>query len=215
MTETATGEGFTPQAALRTIEEASRYEEALRQRTEGLTNVIWGFVIPCIFLSYAMAGATFGDGAWPFWAQQLWLPWVAAGVVASVALWQTAALSAPRLSTEGSWKGGLAVVAFYLVGWYVAYAVAPDFDPSVVFTLLAGTAWTLFGVLNVWRCSRVGRLFDLGIGVAIFASGLAAAFLLPESTEPAYMRYVYGTVAGVAATSAFPIVGGLLQTFRG
>lgn len=65
MSETAPGKGFSLQSALQALEQATRYEEPLRHRTEGVTWMLWGVVAVGIFLSYDLAAARFDVQAWP------------------------------------------------------------------------------------------------------------------------------------------------------
>ena len=101
MTET-----LTPQDAARTIAKARSWEAALEGRTAGLTWMIWGIVSPAIFVTYGFAAtlATLAGAQPGWWMGLLWMPWVAMGIVATVALWKTAGLAAPQLDDprEGS-----------------------------------------------------------------------------------------------------------------
>ena len=76
--------------AARILSRASAYEGALRQRTEGITLMVWGIVTSALFVTYGFASLL--DAAEAAYAL-LWLPWVALGTVTSAALWRSAALS--------------------------------------------------------------------------------------------------------------------------
>ncbi|MGQ0536925.1 MAG: hypothetical protein ACT4PT_12745 [Methanobacteriota archaeon] len=206
---------MTAETAMRTIAEASRYEGALRQRTEGLTTILWAIVSPAIFLSYALAGSAFGDGDWPLWAYFLWAPWVAMGAVATVALWKTAALSAPVIEKDGPRAATLAIGwGAFVVAIFGTLGTIDDANPPLVVLVLLGAAWTLFGLLNVHRCSARGRRIEIGIGVATLAAALGALFFVPTRTDPAYLEYVWGTAIAVVAAGGFPFAGGVYQVLR-
>lgn len=216
MPEPTNGEPLTPLGATRELARAARYEDALRQRTEGLTWMIWGFVTPGIFLSYALAGATYQED-FPLWAQFLFAPWVVAGVLATYVLWSSAQLVAPRLK-EGEPKARWAslgwILAIVLV-WIVAWYGVPRINEPTLFLLWLGTVWTVFGAINIYRCSVRGRYVSIFVGLGTLVSALLLAFLLPQNPEPAYMGYVWATAVAVVAGGLFPLLGGAYQALRG
>lgn len=208
MSETAE---FTPHAAAQALAEATRYEDALRQRTEGLTWMIWGIATPAIWLSYGFAGATL-PADWPLWAEMLWVPWVFAGVLTTVALWRSAALAAPRIAANGrkGWVVGLAWVVVTAVMWGAIVGLGPVVNESLIPLFVLGSAWTLFGAVNLNRCSSRGKRVSLAIGVAT----LAAAFALLPFAGTTHEDYVAATIGSVVASAVFPLAGGLWQTLR-
>lgn len=196
-------ETLTASDAARILAETSRYEDNLVQRTEGLTAIIWGLVTPAIWLTYGFAD-TLGGLVMP-WAALLWIPWVAAGALASTALWRSAALSQPGLDDGGHlsrwlrWLGLVAVIS-------VAFAFVRPTDAASPL-LVVGAVWFCMGAFNVWQMSRRGRwLWGICGGVLVVTG---AALML--ASAPA-------DVAGMTAilvTGLVPFAAGMWQTLQG
>lgn len=207
---------FSAEDAAQALVQAQGWEEALRQRTEGITVATWGLVSPGIFLSYALAGASFGDDV-PAWGSVLfallWAPWVAAGVAVTASLWRSACLAAPQLDREQ--PNGLVITLAWLGAYTIfggaAWFLGPRMNEPTYALLAVGAAWTVFGALNLYRCSPVGRRVGTGVGLCVFVSGLVLAFTLPA--EP-IAGYVYATVFASLTSSVFPLAGGLWQASR-
>ncbi|HLE96966.1 MAG TPA: hypothetical protein VI997_06295 [Candidatus Thermoplasmatota archaeon] len=213
MTETA---DFPARDAAKVLAEATTYEDALRQRTEGITTAIWGLVSPGIFLSYALMGAAMGDDTspWMFLFGFLWVPWVAAGVAVTSVMWRTARLAAPNLGREQpkAWVMAVSFLGAYAVFGGLAYVLVPHMNEPTYAFLATGAAWTFFGGINIFRCSARGRVVDTLVGAIIFLAGIAVAFTLPQEVVPGY---VYATVTACLVTGLVPLGGGLWQATRG
>ena len=203
--------GFSVRQAADVLTEATRYEEALRQRTEGLTWMIWGIVTPSIWLTYGLVGASLDT--MPAWTALLWMPWVYVGVVTTVVLWRSAALAAPRIVDGGQkgWVVGLAWFAVTSLMWWLLERGVPSLNAAVIPLFVISAAWTLFGVIDLNRTSATGRRVSIAIGAATLVAAGVVAFLAPGTSDAAYMT---ATVGSVIATSVFPLVGGFWQAMR-
>ena len=196
-------ETLTPGEAARILADTSRYEDNLVQRTEGLTAIIWGLVTPAIWTSYGFADAM-GGLTMP-WVALLWLPWVAAGALATTALWRSAALSHPGLSDHGNlqrWLRWLGMVVVLSVGFFVVRPMDPA-SPLII----VGLVWFAMGAFNVWDMSTRGRLLWGGCGVALLVTGLALIVL--------HAPMQAGGMVAVFVTGVVPFAAGLWQTLQG
>lgn len=215
MTEHATDEGFGLRNAMSEIEKAVKYEEPLRQRTEGLTWMIYGLASPAIFLTYH-AFYSLVPGPYPTWANWmalvLWVPWIAAASVTSGLLWRSAALTAPAIVEDE--PSGWVVTAAWLAAIAVAfggvfaltYLVSRSVAPSAYFLLWLGAAWAIMGATNVYKSSPTGRRVSTIIGLATALVGLAVA--LGTTDDDA------ATVVAMIASGVFPLLGGGWQATR-
>lgn len=193
---------LTPDEAARMLTQASRYEDALLRRTEGITWMIWGLATPGIFVTYAFASVLAGAG---WWMALLWIPWVAAGVLATAALWRSAALSSPRLraaQAPGAWVRGALWVAAVSALFHVLRPDGPEIP-----LLLVGAMWAGMGILDVWRSSATARIGALVAGLPLVVAGAAlAAFDAPIE--------VSGTL-GMVLPGVLPFAVGLWLALRG
>lgn len=194
-------ENLSPQQAARVLAEASRYEDGLQHRTEGLTFIIWGLATSAMFVSYGFASLL--DAPWPVFAL-LWAPWVLAGLAATFALWRSAALTVARPSEAPTGRDWLVSFGATIAMGAVYALVRPD-GPVVPLGLLGIFYLVLFG-LNPFGTSRTGRALGLACG-ALF--GLAAAALALTGAPIAVSGLVGIVLPGVAL-----IGGGLWQTLR-
>lgn len=215
---------MTASQAWATIDEAIRFEEGLRSRTEGLTWILWGLVNAAIFLSYeAVSTLYYGAGAplatsadpaqqrSPWWVGGLWVPWIAVGAAATYALWRSAALSSDAVRDRPP-RHALAVVAyvaFIFVGWAIAVVALPDRAESVYPMLGLGTAWIVLAVLDPYRATATGRRVAGVVGVLIISFGVVVALVIPAD-----WHNVSGLVAALI-TGTVPLVAGLWQSLRG
>lgn len=192
-------ETMTPTDAARVLAEASGYEDALVQRTEGLTVMVWGLVTPGIWLAYA------GFGTRPI-APFLWVPWVAAGAVTTFFLWRSAALSQPGalgrqpgLAFFARWLGFVIVLAASM------YIVRPNSAAGPL--VIVGLSWLAMAAFNLWGMSPRGRGVWLVCGSALVLSG--GALLLLRAGEDV------GLTVSVLVSGIVPLAAGAYQTTRG
>lgn len=163
-------ESLTPEEAARVLATAARYEDSLQRRTEGLTWMIWGLATPGIFVTYAFASVLAGPG---WWMGLLWVPWVVGGVLATSALWRSAALASPRLhaaQVPGAWLRGALWAAAVSAVFFVLRPDGPEIP-----LILVGALWAGMGILDVWRSSTAGRIAALTAGLPLVALGAAFA----------------------------------------
>lgn len=198
MSETA----MSPHEAVRALTEASRYEDALQRRTEGLTWMVWALATPAIFLSYAFA--SFIDP--PAWVQGvLWMPWVFGAILTTVALWRSVAIAFPRLHTEFEGWFWLRFLAFTAVMTGLFYVV--EGNGATMPLLIVGAMWIGMGVLDLWSNTPAGRVAAVAAGLPLVIAGVALWLL----DAP---RDVSGIVGLLVSGGAPLVVGGWLA-FRG
>lgn len=145
------GHPMTPKQALDALGDLPRYEETLTARTGGLTSMLWGLVGAGIFLTYATA-SDLVEAREAYWAfALLWMPWVAAGIAFTGALWNNHAVSLRR---DPDLLRGLGF-SLKLVAFFLAVAVLM----FVALDVLAGVEWTIHALMTV-----VNGLFAFGLG---------------------------------------------------
>lgn len=198
-------ETLTPNDAARILAETSRYEDNLVQRTEGLTAIIWGLVTPAIWMTYGFA-AFVGGGALPAWVWGiLWIPWVAGGGLASVAIWRSAALSQPAARFEKGWSYFFRWLAF-VVALSVAFYFFQPTDPSSPL-IIVGIGWLGMAGLNIWSTSTTGRRLWMSCGALLALTGVALfAFHASEAVA---------SIAAIVVSGMIPFAAGFWQTLQG
>jgi hypothetical protein len=194
-------ETLTTDEAARLVAEARRWEGSLRQRTEGITWMVWGIATAAMFLSYDWMGRGHAP-AWVF--AVLWIPWVLAGNLTSYALWRSAALTQdPEVAPLGTRRHLGLIVLFVVVFALMAFVLRPTSwsVPMVV----AGILWASLGLV-IPRMSPRGKVVSAAVGLGVVAAALALSLLpLPESWA--------GTLA-VLVIGTFALGGGFWQTLR-
>lgn len=194
---------LTTQDAARAVAVAARYEDALVQRTEGLTGMAWAPVGPGIYLTYAYAETLAGFPPWGF--SLLWIPWVLAGGLTTFALWRSAALSAPRMRDPLTPLGYLWRFLAFIGGISAVFAVWNPQHYGAPLVVI-GVMYLLYAILDPYRSSGRGRRV-MGVCGAILVAASAAAFALPHSPV--------GFAGAVLASGLAPLAAGLWQTLRG
>src|SRR5438552_1798189 len=106
MPEPANADALSVTAAIQTLQRYEGFEARLYLRTEGMTWMLWGLVAAGIFLTY-QAVAPFVAGHDFLLVAFLWMPWSAAGVLATVALWRGARAANPGPATREDAAKGL------------------------------------------------------------------------------------------------------------
>lgn len=206
MTDAMT-ETLTPQEAARVLSRAQSWEAALETRTAGLTWMIWGLVSPAIFVTYGFAATLVTlEGARPgWWMGLLWMPWVAMGIVATVFLWKTAALAAPRFDDPA--EGRRILWTMLALGGALSLALAILKPDSGILPLGGlGLMWLLAGAVNAFRGTREHRVVTMVVGLTL----LATALVLAATRAPVD---VHGFVS-ILASAAAPFGAGLWLVLR-
>lgn len=211
MTET---EALTAEAAVATLGRLEGLNEALRRRTSGLTWMVWGLASPGIFFTYSFWALLVEFHAPTWWVAFafLWIPWVAAGTLATVALWRSAGLVVPRV---GSRRQGLITFIVFLLVMNLAWPLAHAFDLSLVepALMLAALGFTsaALGIAGVNCPTREERVLTLGVGVALFAVAVLGSLALPQREA----AYAFFSLAAPLVTGAGYFANGLWLTLRG
>lgn len=196
-------ETLTPHEAARVLARASTYEDALVQRTEGLTQMVWGLCTSALFLTYGFGSLLDAPG----WAYGLlWIPWIAAGMIFTLALWRSAALSHAGGGLFDRPQG--IVVRFWIVtAVFSAIFLFLQPDGPVVPLAIVGGVWTLMAIANVYQASPLGRRLWAATGMSlVVGAALLAAFRAPIQ--------VSGLVS-IVLPGLVPMALGLYQTLRG
>ena len=204
----AMSETLTPQDAVRALSKAQSWEDALHGRTAGLTWLVWALATPATFLTYAfvavLADLQGTDAPWWLW-NLLWMPWVGMGVVATVALWRSAALAVPHLDSPRDRRAAM-LGGFACSGLLFAAFLLLRPDSAIVPLGAIGAMWLLMALANVWRTGTEGRVVGAAVGGALLASAALMALLrLPVEAS--------GTLS-IVLSAVFPFAAGLWHLAR-
>jgi hypothetical protein len=194
-------ESFSSHEAARVLAKAQTYEEGLRQRTEGITQMVWGTVTSAMFVSYGFAAVL---EASELVFSLLWMPWIALGSIITYALWRSAALvnqTAPfaRLSRP------LLRMVLLIAAISAIFAVKQPEGPTLALGM-TGFVWAAMAAVNVFRGSQRGRFLWALCGLAMLAAAAALAFWdAPVETA--------GSVS-ILVPAVVPLATGLWQTLQ-
>lgn len=183
---------MTARDALRALGDLPRYEENLTAKAGGMTSMVWGLAAAGIFLTYLAAGDWLEEMR-AYWAfALLWIPWVAAGIALSGAIWVSHAVS---LRSDPKTGQGLAK-SLAFTGLFLAIAAALFLGLDV----LAGVEWTVHSLMTV-----ANGLFALAMaGVQMRAKACGAGNVAAAGA----MMLAAGIALGLAGAS--DVVSGLL-----
>ncbi|MHB8585684.1 MAG: hypothetical protein ACYDDF_07595 [Thermoplasmatota archaeon] len=195
-------ETLTPQDAALALAKASRWEDRLIHRTEGLTSMIWGVVLGAIWATMVALNSLGVAFAAFFGAIAVW---TMTGLLVTYAIWRSAEIARPEVVTRVPWwVYVLELVAVLLIVLVLMYEVRPN---SVGFPLATmGIIWVAIAIFNR-RFSRQARSISWVIGALIAAGGVIL---------PLYVADMGAQMMGAAVIAgAIPVAGGLYQTLRG
>jgi hypothetical protein len=170
---------FSPQDATRTLLATPTFEDLAKMRVEGLTWMLWGFVLAGIHVTYGFVSTAYEPS--DLVRVMLWIPWVLGGFAASRAGWRAAAVTLP-LEAAGSRTANAFLAALALSG--VVGVSALLLAPSSVGPL-AGMLTVSIAAIGLSRLdilTPAGRRVALAlglVGVAAASAGMAAG--LPSS----------------------------------
>lgn len=210
MTET---DALSIQGAVATLGRMEGLHEALRRRTSGLTWMVWGLVGPGIFFTYSFWALVVEFYAPSWWRAfpLLWIPWVAAGVLATLALWRSAGLVVPRV---GSRRQGLVTFLVFLVVMNLAWPLSQALDltpvePALMLGAL-GFASAALGIAGVNCPTREERLLTLVVGLVLLGIALLGSLALPDRDA----AYAFFSIVAPLVTGAGYFLNGLWLTLR-
>lgn len=213
------GEPLTVRGALQTITNLEGLETGLFQRTEGITNIVWGLVVAGMFFAYQALGSAFPDTG-SYWGPVLWVPWIAAGVLASVVVWRSAHLSAnvPFDTAHGK-REGFVYMGVFVTVMFVGFLVFGVFladeglrlrEPGYMMGLMSlAIIIVSFFIRN--RSSRAARRAHFTIG----SLGIVATLLLATLSPVDNSAYFLQTVAGALLLGGGWLVSGIYLTLKG
>jgi hypothetical protein len=199
--------------AVQTIARVSAYEAPLRRRTEGVTWMVWGLVTAGLVASGSALeryGVPFSNPVYELYP----FLWLAAGIVATKAVWSIAGVSLPP-TKEGARRTALAIALAIVVTvavWTVALVAVPISAAPAFILIGLATPWVVLGTINPHRATRAGRLAMIASGAALFATAFAMLPYLPSDHDAGFrLMEVLGTFVGCGA----PFVAGAVQALRG
>ncbi len=195
--------------ALRSLE---GFEQGLDRRTGGMTNMVWGLASAGIFLTYGSADTWIQDIGQYWLFGFLWIPWVAAGMALTAALWGSKAVTMGREpGTRSEWLASLGFTgAFLLILAAVAgigsRVLGLDWDTNTTLVLVNGLFIGLIGSVHR-RHDRACATYTLAAAVAVVLGALALA-VVGIGDAPA-------NLAGAAIVGAAWFVSGALTYRKG
>ena len=194
-------ETLTPEQAATTLAEATRWQDALVQRTEGISWMVWGAVTAGLIMTMGAVGvAELPD--WLLFAS--WPPWVVLGYAMTHVLWHTARLTRPDIKAPSLWSylvKSLIVVGVVLI---LHFLIQPEGMAGPLG--LIGVGWLAVALLTP-RLSARGRRVGLATG-ALIVLAAAALTLLP-------LTMMGGMLIAAAVTGTLPTLAGLYQAILG
>lgn len=189
------------------LKDAEGYEEALTNRTGGMTNLVWGLAAPLIFLTYGAAGGLVLDGH--EWVMALlWIPGALLGGILTATLWISHAVTLHHpVSHKDGWNHlGKNILIFLVLAAIIAAAAAwadLTWNMSVVMVLVNGAFAFVVAMREAKDAPACGRNTMVAGGFMLIA-GLLLGFL--AFGEP-------GSSLGGAAITALGWGGSGLWTF--
>jgi hypothetical protein len=188
---------LSPQQAAATIQSMRGWDQALRQRTDGLMWMTWAFIAAGTFVTYALVASVLDT--MPPWMGLVWMPWALPGILVTYLLWRSVGILLPGGPPMRRVFAGY--VAGFLVVTIGGVAVAmilhlPLLPPTIVLFGL-GTATTALGVARLR--SQPTAFIPVLIGLTMGAIAVWEAFSLNGET---FMDGVH-----TAALLNAPIVG--------
>lgn len=200
------------------IQNLEAFPEALQRRVRGVSWMLWGLILGAVFVTYDYVGLSHQVyGGSEFLFAFLWVPWVALGVVASVALWKANGLT-------GSMKSGIRktvitfllfafVVFLFFVGYHFSriWESSPLVGPSVMLTMM-GLAAIVIGAVGLTCHDSTDRILWVVGGVFLLAVVIAGTLVAGNDTNQALR--VFGAV-GPLATLLVYFGNGLYLTLKG
>jgi hypothetical protein len=213
-------EALTLKGALQTITRMEGLEVGLFRRTEGITHILWGFVVAGLFFSYFSLGARFPESG-ALWGPFLWIPWVAAGVASTAVVWRSAHLAArvPTSPKEGM-KDALPYMAVFLLVMFLGFMVFGIWlndtgwrlrEPGYMMAFMS-TALIIVGLSLGNRASVPARRLHVAVGTLGLICTALLAILSPEDPGRGYFLQ---SVVGALALGGGWLLSGLYLTVKG
>ncbi|HEX9815368.1 MAG TPA: hypothetical protein VGB18_00190 [Candidatus Thermoplasmatota archaeon] len=213
------GEPLTVRGALQTITKLEGLEVGLFQRTEGITNIVWGLVVAGMFFAYQALGSAF-PATGPYWGPVLWIPWIGAGVFATAIVWRSAHLSAnvPFDKTH-SRREGFVYMGVFVTVMFLGFMVFGIFladeglrlrEPGYMMGLMS-LAILIVSLFIRKRATPVARRMHFIVG----SIGIIATILLALLSPADNSAYFLQTVAGVILLGGGWLVSGAYLTLKG
>lgn len=185
------GERLTPQAAAAEITRIESLHGALARRTAGMVWMLWGIVAPAVFMTYSLVfhafpGPNLAGFSWVL--PLLWMPWAAMGIVATTALWRSAALVLPRDRTRlrrHILATGAVIAGLIAAGMAIIHAtVAPVAELAWALTAI-GIGVTLLALLGINITDATERRMWIVGGVLLAATALLGSLAFVGSLAAA------------------------------
>lgn len=213
------GEPLTVRGALQTITKLEGLEQGLFQRTEGITNIVWGLVVAGMFFAYQALGSAFPETG-SYWGPVLWIPWIAAGVFSTIVVWRSAhlAVNQPFDKTDGR-REGLVYMGVFITVMFLGFIVFGIFladdglrlrEPGYMMGLMSlAIIIVTFFIRN--RATKAARRAHVVVG----SLGILATILLGVFSPADASAYFLQTVAGAIVLGGGWLVSGAYLTLKG
>ena len=213
------GEPLTVRGALQTITKLEGLEIGLYQRTEGVTNIVWGLVVAGMFFAYQAVGSEFPMTG-SYWGPVLWIPWIAAGVTSTAFVWRSAHLSAnlPFDQKQGR-REGFVYMGVFVTVMFLGFMVFGVFladeglrlrEPGYMMGLMS-LAILIVSFFVRHRASRAARRAHFIVG----SLGIIATILLAIFSPADPSAYFLQTIAGAVLLGGGWLVSGAYLTLKG
>lgn len=175
------GPPMTPHEALHALGDLPRYEERLTAKAAGMTAMVWGLAIAGMFMTYTAIDpwlqSRAADGPLYSLYAVLWLPWVAAGITLSGAVWNAHAISVRRAPENRKGlllSAGLTALFFVLLAAVlVVKEVLLDshWNWNLTMVLVSGLFAMAYGAWQVRgpACAVGVGVLAGGLGMVVFA----------------------------------------------
>lgn len=169
---------FSAKDAAKALSELGEAEELLSQRMGGITTMIWGVISAAIFLAYGVAETTL-MGAQQAVMAVVWVPFVAAGALVTMRLWQHNAIILGRRESGTIRETGLVTAGFLVLAaalFFGSRAAGIDWDMDGIMTTVNGLMAGVIGVM-LRRHGARGWTHLIGASVAMIVGGVLLGIL--------------------------------------
>lgn len=172
--------------ALQEVRDLGGFHDGLVRRTAALTWLLWGLILTGLNLHYQLAAGPGPDVAFLPWAHPfLWVPWAAAGVALTWAMWRAAGLEFPGVSSDPTGRRVLLLVvilALAMLGWalssWLIEVLGVLFVGTAAFLVGAGLAVGLSTATRTLLQDRTERLVGSIVALSLIVLGVVTVPVL-------------------------------------
>lgn len=207
--------GFSAGDAAEAISRASAFTVPAQRRAEGVTILVWGLISTIILLLNVMFSDLYGfmhRGGWrEAVAGWYWAPLALLGVMATIAVWRIAEVSAHvPAGRRRSWKF-LVSAAVAMAGLTVLLLIGTPVAQAGFAVASVGLIWLVIGIFDLTHATPTGRRSILLVGTAIVLAGVIYGLMIGGNNDLGW-RYFSRVATPVAG--GVPTLVGLWQALR-